>query len=206
MNDKFEQLYEKKSIIHQYNTTNCAIEFYQQEVLRFLSIAGTLKENGLSNNPQSVDARYFSHILTRSLIENFFIMIYVFDSVNDSETRFNEILNGFKQDYLKLYNESELPFKEELAIPQSDWKDLKKPKDVKSILNAVKNENEEKLGYLYFVYRITSFDTHGKNLLVFLQQSFENTSNLNFPILDINNILNLIANEYIAIWQQIEQK
>ncbi|MCP5775989.1 hypothetical protein NL389_39795, partial [Klebsiella pneumoniae] len=67
MNDKFEQLYEKKSIIHQYNTTNCAIEFYQQEVLRFLSIAGTLKENGLSNNPQSVDARYFSHILTRSL-------------------------------------------------------------------------------------------------------------------------------------------
>ncbi len=47
------------------------IGFLGQEALRFHSIAGTLKANGMVGN-SSDDERYISHILARSLIENFF--------------------------------------------------------------------------------------------------------------------------------------
>ena len=48
------------------------IGFLGQEALRFHSIAGTLKANGMVGN-SSDDERYISHILARSLIKNFFL-------------------------------------------------------------------------------------------------------------------------------------
>lgn len=203
MYDNFAQLYKLKDRITEYETTSPAIKFYQQEVLRFISIAGTLKANNLEQNTQNIDSRYFSHILARSLLENFFTLIYLFDKNDKREERFNEILNGFKQDYIKLYNEAELPYKENLTSPQQ-WNELQKGKDIKSMLDAVRNENGERLGYLYFVFRITSFDVHGKNLPVFLDQSF--TSSKNFPVLYLDKVFNLIVSEYLEIWQKLESE
>ena len=65
------------------------------------------------------------------------------------------------------------------------------------MLDTIMNDMRDRLGYLYFVYRVTSFDVYRKSLKVFLDQIFE--TNTKFPILDINKVFNLIASEYLEI-------
>lgn len=44
-------------------------------------------------------------------------MIYTFDCKDKGEERFNKILDCFRSDYLRLYNEPQLPCKNMLFIP-----------------------------------------------------------------------------------------
>jgi hypothetical protein len=73
-----------------------------------------------------------------------------------------ELKNSFKKDYHKLLNEPRLPRKNELEPADPSWANLPRGLDVNSMLAQVKNDYGHRLNYLYFVYRIASFDTHGK--------------------------------------------
>ena len=65
------------------------------------------------------------------------------------------------------------------------------------MLAQVKNDYGQRLDYLYFTYRIASFDTHGNNMGTIGQSVFGRTAN--FPILEINRVIELIAAEYLSI-------
>jgi hypothetical protein len=112
----FEQLKAKISEIRKL-AEGCGVKgFFAQEVLRFLSIAGMLLEvkDFSLDEKATIDERYITHILSRSLFENFFRIIYLFDDPKETEPRYEKLKNTFKEQYLKLYNETELPHKNEL--------------------------------------------------------------------------------------------
>ncbi len=69
------------------------------------------------------------------------------------------------------------------------------------MLAQLKNDYGDRLSYLYFIYRITSFDTHGKNLDNLLQTTFGKA--VNFPVLDIGYAFDMVANQYLVILEQI---
>ncbi|MGH2509643.1 MAG: hypothetical protein ACRDHZ_19875, partial [Ktedonobacteraceae bacterium] len=54
------------------------IAFFVQEVLRFYSVAGTIGQS-FNNINTNIDERIMSHILIRSLIENYFKLLYIYD-------------------------------------------------------------------------------------------------------------------------------
>jgi len=54
---------------------------------------------------------------------------------------------------------------------------------------------------MYFLYRITSFDTHGKSMRSLFVEAFG--KDCHFPFLKIAEPIDLIANEYLEIWQKI---
>jgi len=179
-------------------TTNSAEKYFVSEVLRFLSIAGTIIQS-FPDPKQNMDSRILTHILTRSLLENYFWLLYIFDDPTTTTQKFNELLNDFKIQYTKLYNEVELPHKNLIEAPDASWAALNKPKDIKSMLDSLRNDYGGRLGYLYFVYRIASFDTHGKSLKPLFDESFK--KDCNFPVLDLPKVFDLIANQYLVIWQ-----
>ena len=177
-----------------------ADRFFMEEVLRFNSIAGTVVQSfpaGIGNS----DSRSLTHILSRSLLESYFWLLYIYDDAASINHRFNELLNDFKIQYTKLYNEPQLPNKSQLEVPDPTWSSLSKPKDINSMLAALKNDHGDRLSYLYFVYRVTSFDTHGKSLKSLFDFSF--SKQCNFPVLNLEKAFDLIANQYLVIWQGI---
>jgi hypothetical protein len=119
--------------------------------------------------------------------------------------RFNELLNSFKKDYAKLFNEPELPYKSELESPISEnWSSLTSALDMKSMLAKVKNIHGQKLDYIYFIYRVSSFDTHGNSLNSLFEASFQ--KKCNFPFIQLDSILEVISSEYLLIWEKINQE
>jgi hypothetical protein len=177
--------------------------FAVEEFKRFYSIGGTILGSILPNQAP-VGERLFSHILLRSIFENFFWLIYIFDGpdVTVWRDRFNQYMNGFKNEYYKLCNEAALPKKDQLVAADPAWKDLRAP-DLRSLLAQVKTIRGERLDYLYFVYRVTSFDTHGKTLKSLFTAAFN--KDCNFPVMKVSEAINLIADSYIAIWNQINR-
>jgi hypothetical protein len=186
-----------KIAMEKLSNTGGANAFFAQEVLRFHSIAGTLLKNGFKlDETSTVDERYLTHVLSRSLVENFFWVIYLFDDHDETSKRYEELKNSFKRDYAKLLNEPQLPRKNELEPANAEWKNLPRALDVNSMLGQVKNDYGD-LTYLYFVYRIASFDTHGKSLGAILEAVFGKTCN--FPVLKIKYVFELIASQYRVV-------
>lgn len=177
--------------------------FFGQEVLRFYSIAGTMLTNfDCSKNSQQINARYITHILARSLIENYVWLIYIFDDPKQKNDRYQNMVNSFKRDYQKLLNEPLLPNKEQLEPAASTWSSLPKAMDINSMMAQITNDYGDRLNYLYFIYRITSFDTHGKNLENIVHETFGKTT-VHFPILNLEYAFNLMANQYLVTLQQL---
>lgn len=172
--------------------------FFIQEVLRFNSIAGTI-EQSFKNIGTNIDERIISHILIRSLIENYFKLLYIYDDSTKMQARFDECVNGFKIQYAKLYNDQCLPNKNQLEPSDPSWPSLKSPFDLNSMIAALMNIHGNRLSYLYFVYRIASFDTHGNSLEALFSASFSKTP-CNFPVLNVEKVVELIANQYLVIW------
>ena len=117
--------------------------FFIQEVLRFYTLAGTMLNNGFKLNAScSVDERYLTHVLTRSLLEPFFIILYIFDDLTQMAVRYEEQKNTFKEQYLKLMNDLSAPewshfmqsHGSQLQSASPTWSKLKKLPDVKSML------------------------------------------------------------------------
>lgn len=201
----FDQLKIELPTIMNISKNGGANGFFAQEVLRFHSIAGTLLENDFSlDENSSVDERYLTHILSRSLLENYFTVIYLFDDFSKTASRYEELKNSFREDYRKLLNEPQLPHKNELEPADPTWKNLPGLPDVRSMLAQVKNDYGDRLDYLYFVYRITSFDTHGKSLGTIFESVFGKTCN--FPVLRIKYALEVIANQYLAVLNDLRSK
>ncbi|WP_018402892.1 hypothetical protein [Marinobacter gelidimuriae] len=176
--------------------------FYAQEAIRFRSMVGTLKAITFKlDTSAEVDERHITHVLSRSLLENYFWLLYIFDDDNKKGDRYGELINSFKKDYLKLTNEPMLPHKDKLETADASWATLPNALNVNSMLAQVKNDRGERLDYLYFIYRITSFDTHGKNLATIGQSTFGKIAN--FPILDLKAVFDLIANHYLVIFEKL---
>lgn len=201
MNQYFQQLAAELPNIKAHTPINSCDAFFKDEVMRFHSIAGTVEMN-FRNIDTSIDERILTHILIRSLIENYFRLLYIYDK--NTQARFNEVLDNFKVQYSKLYNEVFLPHKAQLEPPDPAWSSLKAQKDLNSMIAAVMNVHQNRLSYLYFVYRVASFDTHGNSLAALFNASF-NKATCNFPVLKISEVIDLIANEYLVIWSQIKK-
>ncbi len=176
------------------------LRHFGQEAMRFHSIAGTLLEN-MTLDKSSVDERYITHILARSVIEGFFWNAYIFGEPAVRSVRYEEFVNSFKRDYLKLYNENLLPQKALLEPADPNWAALHAALDVKSMLTQLRNDHGDRLDYLYVIYRIASFDTHGKNLNSVFDRVFG--KKCSFPFLDLRFGFDLIANHYLVILQQL---
>lgn len=179
------------------------IGYFAQEALRFYSIAGTLKENGLLKNA-SVGERQISHILGRSLLEGYFWLIYIFDDEAERKSRFDEKLHAFKREYGKFWNEGLVPGKSQMEPADANWAGLSRAKDVNSLLAQVKNDYGDRLSYLYFVYRVASFDTHGNSMDSLFQSVFGKPCN--FSAIDFNYGFDLIANQYLVILQGLQSR
>lgn len=203
MSTEFNSLKKELSTIEKLAKNKGANGFFAQEVLRFISITGTLLESNsfLLDESSTINERYLTHILTRSLLENFFTIIYLFDNPVEISNRYEKIKNSFKNDYRKLLNEVNLPHKDKLEPFDSTWQNLPSLPNVNDMLMQVQNHQGDRLNYLYFVYRITSFDTHGRNLENIFTAVFE--KKCNFPILKIKFTFELIANEYRNILNSI---
>lgn len=178
--------------------------FFGQEVLRFHSIAETLLKSFKCGKDDDINERYITHILARSLIENYFWLIYIFDDSTQKNKRYQEVVKSFKRDYHKLMNEQLLPHKEQLEPTDSTWSKLPKAMDINSMMAQIKNDYGDRLNYLYFIYRISSFDTHGKNLENIMQETFGKA--VNFPILDLSYAFDLMANQYLVILHELREK
>jgi hypothetical protein len=195
----FEKLQSELPTVRVLSRRSGATGFFAQEVLRFHSIAGTLLAvDGFSlDEASSVDERYITHILTRSLLENCFWIIYLFDNDAETANRYQELKNSFKREYAKLLNEPHLPRKAELEPADPLWINIPRGLDMNSVLAQIMNIHGNRLNYLYFVYRIASFDTHGKNLGAILEDVFG--KQVNFPVLKITQAFELVANEYLVV-------
>ena len=203
MPDHFELLKNELTTIESLSSKGGVNGFFGQEVLRFFSIAGTMLTNfDCSKNSQDINARYITHILARSLIENYVWLIYIFDDLNQKNDRYQNMINSFKRDYHKLLNEQFLPNKGQLEPADSAWSSLPKAMDINSMMAQITNDYGDRLNYLYFIYRITSFDTHGKNLENIVHETFGKTT-VQFPILDLKYAFDLMANQYLVTLQQL---
>jgi hypothetical protein len=177
------------------------IGFLGQEVLRFHSIAGTLIDNNLLTNA-SVDERYISHILARSLIESFFWLVYIFDKPATRQSRYEELVTSFKREYARLYNE-QLSINDRISQPDPSWSQLPGGLDVKSMIAQVRNDQGNRLDPLYAIYRIASFDTHGKSLNNITVAAIGDPVP-NFPALDLERGFDLIAHHYLFTLRDLE--
>ncbi|HHQ6601117.1 TPA: hypothetical protein ACSTLW_001933 [Serratia fonticola] len=199
--DHFEELDKEIPTIKTISTGVGPNSFYAQEVLRFSSIAGTLLKNFDVDNPSSVEERYLSHILFRSLLENYFWIIYIFDDKSKKSNRYDSLLDSFRKEYLKLMNDPMVKIQTGLEPAQSSWSTIPRVMDVNSMLNQVKNDYGDRLSYLYFIYRISSFDTHGKNLSTVFESVFG--KQVSFPVLKLKYAFDLISNQYLLILQEL---
>lgn len=71
--------------------------------------------------------------------------------------------------------------------------------DLNRMIATLMNIHGNRLSYLYFVYRISSFDTHGNSLEALFNASFNKTP-CSFPVLKLEQVTELIANQYLIIW------
>src|ERR1700722_9540777 len=157
MGQYFQQLHAEIPNFKAYLPRHARDAFFIQEVLRFHSVAGTM-EQSFQNIMTSIDERTMSHIWLRSLIENYFKLLYVHDDPTQIQVRFDECVRGFQIEYSKLYNDPWVPHKNQLEPADPAWKTLRRPMDLNSMVAAVMNVHGNRLSYLYFVYRISSFD------------------------------------------------
>jgi hypothetical protein len=206
MPNYFKQLEAELPAIRKLAPSGGANAFFAQEVLRFHSIAGTLltAPNFSLDEKSTLDERYITHILSRSLLENYFWVIYLFDDPAQTSNRYEELKNSFKRDYRKLLDEPNLPHKSQLESADPLWANLPRALDVNSMLAQVRNVYGDRLSYLYFVYRIASFDTHGKNLPTIFEAVFG--KKCNFPVLKIGYAFELIANQYLVVLNDLRSK
>ena len=179
--------------------------FFGQETLRFYSLAGTLMRarSFKLDLTATVDERYITHVIVRSLIEAFFQLVYLYDDPAQTAYRWDIFKNGFKKEYNKLLSEPQLR-KAALQPAQTLDPALPPALDVKSMLAQMRNNHGNKLDYLYVIYRITSFDIHGKNLSALLEDVFGHP--VNFPILNIAYAIDLIANQYLVTLQDLRAR
>jgi hypothetical protein len=97
---------------------------------------------------------------------------------------------------LRLYNEN-LSINSSLAPPDPSWGQLQGGLDVKSMIAQVRNDHGQRLDPLYSIYRIASFDTHGKSLNNIIVSALGGAIP-NFPALDLEYGFDLIANQYLC--------
>ena len=195
MAQQFDALKLEIPAIRAFTPTKPRDAFFTQETLRFYSIAGSIEQSFL-NVQVSIDERILTHILMRSLIENYFRILYIFDDPTQSQARFDECVNGFKREYIKMYNDQALPHRNLLEPPDPAWgTSPRAARDLNSMLAALNVSGT----YIYFVYRVCSFDTHGNSLEALFDASF-NKKPCNFPVLNLGNVIEGIATDYLRIW------
>ena len=200
----------RKSQILSFSQNQDVTGFFIQDLLKFLSVAGTLKAPGNGLNlgfSATVDERYLTHPVLRVLLENYFLCLWLFDDLGQSSSRYDNVLGKFADDYSKLWNEitadpslagfmagagSVLPNAASLAVPQGSLP------DVRSMLAAVKRLNGTRSSDLYVLYRITSFDVHGRSLASTIEAAFSQTA-LHFPILDVSTAIDQMSIDYETI-------
>lgn len=214
MSSEFERLENEIETIRTLANSVGVNGFFAQEVLRFYSIAGSFLNTEAMKLDETAtnDERYMTHILMRSLLENYFTIIYLFDEPNLTADRYNSLLNSFKKDYKKLMNDLNKPAWQtfmvaegsQLEAPISTWSMAPELPNVNDMLLQVKNDYGDKLNYLYLLYRITSFDTHGKSLGTIFEAVFG--KQCNFPALRIKYAIDLIANQYLAVLHHIHHQ
>ncbi|WP_341851256.1 DUF5677 domain-containing protein [Vibrio vulnificus] len=187
--------------LEKFKASNRQDEFFKEEVLRFYSIAGTVIET-FDDIEHNVNQRMISHILIRSLLENFFWLLYIYDDSSKSAARFEEYLNGFKIEYRKLYDDPNFQLKNSIEKPDASWASLKKPKNVNDVLTGMFSVHGDRLNHLYPLYRVSSFDTHGKSLKNLFEASFKKSCD--FPYIKIKPIVDLMADLYVVTWNQIK--
>lgn len=200
MTNNFELLKQQAPTFEKISGSTGEIGFFAQEALRFHSIAGTLCETFPLDN-SSIEERQITHILARSLLENYFWLIYIFDDKSQRSARYDQKLNGFKREYSKFIADPLIPQNHKLEPADPSWSAVPKPMDVNSMLAQVKNDHGDRLNYLYFVYRVASFDTHGNSMSVLFRQAFG--KECNFSVLNLPYGFDLIANQYLVILQKL---
>ncbi|MEQ4624755.1 DUF5677 domain-containing protein [Providencia manganoxydans] len=213
MTTSYEQFEKEYTNIRALPQNGNEIGFFIQECLRFHSISGTLKNGGFSLDATcSPDERYITHILTRSLLENFFTILYLFDDLTNTADRYDKLKNTFKVDYKKLMTDLQKSPWDSVLTQNSlklepidpNWSLTPTMPNVHDILLQVMNQHGNKLNYLYVIYRISSFDTHGRSLEAILNSVFGKTCN--FPVLEGDRIFEVIASEYLAILNNLRQQ
>ena len=80
MTDHFSLLSQELDTLRTLSTGSGSSAFFAQEALRFYSIAGTLKDNFTLDETAKIEERNITHILFRSLLENYFRILYIFDN------------------------------------------------------------------------------------------------------------------------------
>ena len=95
------------------------------------------------NKRISADERYITHPLCRTLIENFFAIMYLFDDPSKTGERYENLINSFKYDYRKMHAEENLPYKESLERPPDNWKDLKPDLNLRDKLSRLSIKTEK---------------------------------------------------------------
>jgi hypothetical protein len=65
------------------------------------------------------------------------------------------------------------------------------------MLAQVRNDYGDRVNYLYFVYRVASFDTHGRSLGTIAEDVFG--KKCNFPVLKIKEAFEFVANQYLVV-------
>ena len=80
MKNNFDQVFREKEDFVKLIGKDGYLRFFGEEVLRFISIAGTLHETFSLGNSPSPDERSITHILFRSIAEKlFYIIKYIHD-------------------------------------------------------------------------------------------------------------------------------
>ena len=213
MTNNYNQFEQELQNLKSLEQRNDELGFFSQECSRFYTISKSLKESdlnlGITCPP---DHRYMTHPLIRSLLENFAAIIYIFDDLANTCSRYEIIKNKFRLEYNKLMNGFQTPPWDAIITAQNlqlepsnpNWASLPRELDVNSMLAAVRNNYGDRLDYLYMAYRISSFDTHGRSLETIFNAVFN--KKCNFPVLKVDYIFELIASEYLAILNKLKQQ
>jgi len=202
--DHFEALKQELTTLQTISNGTGPNAFFAQEALRFYSIAGTIKDNFTLDETSKTEERNMTHILFRSLLENYFRILYIFDSSTDIQARYDSFVDNFKREYGKLLNEPLLPRKNELEPAGAGWTQLPRSLDMNSTLAQVQNDYGDRLNYLYFIYRITSFDTHGNNIKSIADDAFGKPCN--FPVIKLAYAIDLVANQYLIVLEGMRNR
>ena len=200
MDDDFKILESEIKTLEKISGFPREIGYFAQEAMRFYTVAASLRETFALNN-SSIEERQITHILTRSLLEGYFWLLYIFDDSSKRGGRYDEKLNSFKREYAKLWDEPHLTHGDQLEPAGPGWAKLPKSMDLNSMLAQLKNMDGDKLNYLYYVYRVSSFDTHGNSMGVIFEEVFG--KKCNFIGLKLKFGFDLMANQYLGILQDL---